>query len=170
MERTKPREIIKTGAVIGAGILALGFLATFGFSNRVKEEARERQKGLCPVCGQPLCICHKVEGHHRLPKCRNGNNSSENCVMVHGSPGHDCHEGLDRKAVDHGLIYMPDTNSFVPISEAPATLFKNERARESAIRQFEHIVLDPIERCVRKHREKQRRRKKGYRGQGGRRR
>lgn len=99
------------------GLLVVSFL---GFKPAVKQEALEKQHGICPVCGEKLS--GKCEGHHALPKSRGGNNSVENCVILHGSKGRDCHEEKDIEALKEGLIFIPPSGPVVPISEVPDSL------------------------------------------------
>lgn len=103
--------------VLPLGLLALAFC---GFSNEIKKKAVDQQRGICPVCGDKLS--GKCEGHHRLPKSRGGNNSLENCVIVHGSKGRDCHNILDIEALEKGLIFLSPEFPEVPIMEVPDSL------------------------------------------------
>lgn len=113
MERNKGIKILSIA-------LPLIAISLFGFKPAVKQEALEKQHGICPVCGEKLS--GKCEGHHALPKSRGGNNSVENCLIVHGSKGRDCHEAKDQEALKEGLIFIPPNGPIVPIMEVPDSL------------------------------------------------
>lgn len=117
----------RVGEILSVALPLLGLvgIAFLGFSDNTKQAAREQQHGICPVCGNKLCTHKHVEGHHKLPKSRGGNNSLDNCVMVGGDVrGLDCHEKLDRNALDRGLIFISPEQPEVPISEVPDSLGK----------------------------------------------
>lgn len=182
-EKLRQREVVKTGVLLGTGLAILTYLAMHGFSSADKMEAFHRQGCCCALChGQH----RKWEGHHNLPKSEGGTNTLDNLSMVGGDRGRDCHEVLDRKAIDHGQIFDPATGTFTHVSELPPERFKNERIRQKTLKRFSvsevilntvDIVKEAIERVSpivpdtqwHKH-AKHRRGKKLYRGQGGRRR
>ena len=122
MERKGELALITLSSL---SILAVSFL---GFSQIVKDLAVEAQGGKCPVCGQSLCTHQKVEAHHKLPKSKGGNNLAVNCVMVGGDKDRDCHNVLDKNALEKQLIYVSPEQPEVPISQAPECLFKRHQS------------------------------------------
>lgn len=51
------------------------------FSDRMKREAYERQKGICPMCGEHFEI-EQMEGDHITPWSEGGMTVAENCQML----------------------------------------------------------------------------------------
>lgn len=51
------------------------------FSDRMKREAYERQKGICPMCGEHFDI-EQMEGDHITPWSEGGMTVAENCQML----------------------------------------------------------------------------------------
>lgn len=51
------------------------------FSDRMKREAYERQKGICPMCGEHFEI-EQMEGDHIAPWSEGGMTVAENCQML----------------------------------------------------------------------------------------
>ena len=51
------------------------------FSDRMKREAYERQKGICPMCGE-LFEIEQMEGDHIAPWSEGGMTVAENCQML----------------------------------------------------------------------------------------
>lgn len=51
------------------------------FSNKMKREAYERQKGICPKCGGHFDI-DEMEGDHITPWSEGGKTTAENCQML----------------------------------------------------------------------------------------
>lgn len=51
------------------------------FSNKMKREAYERQKGICPKCGGHFDI-DEMEGDHIIPWSEGGKTTAENCQML----------------------------------------------------------------------------------------
>jgi hypothetical protein len=51
------------------------------FSDNMKREAYERQKGICPVCGKHFAI-QEMEGDHIKPWHLGGKTTPENCQML----------------------------------------------------------------------------------------
>ncbi len=51
------------------------------FNDRMKREAYERQKGICPVCGKHFEFA-EMEGDHFIPWVKGGRTSAENCQML----------------------------------------------------------------------------------------
>ncbi|NEO01594.1 MAG: hypothetical protein F6K50_41280 [Moorea sp. SIO3I7] len=47
------------------------------------EQIYTRQKGICPICGQPICMEEEFEVHHILPIRDGGNNSNKNLSILH---------------------------------------------------------------------------------------
>lgn len=136
MERTRGKEAILTGILplIGLGTLAL--ISTFGFSKAVKREAVHQQGCRCAYCnGGPEVHSH-FEHHHLLPRSEGGRDILENDAVVGGDPVRDCHEVLDRAAIDKGLIFDPQTHNFIPVAALPPERFKNEKMREKTLRRF----------------------------------
>lgn len=58
------------------------------FSRSDREQALERQGGLCPPCGQPIAISDI--GHHIALHAKGGPTTPENCIIVHEA----CHARL----------------------------------------------------------------------------
>jgi hypothetical protein len=58
------------------------------FSKSDREQAVERQGGICPPCGQPITISDV--GHHILLHAKGGPTTTENCIVVHEA----CHRRL----------------------------------------------------------------------------
>jgi hypothetical protein len=113
-------EILKLSLPL-IGLFAISFL---GFSDLIKQQAREQQNGICPVCNKKLC--NHTEGHHKLPRSLGGNDSLANCVIVDGDvKGYrDCHEILDRNAIVNKLIFLDIDHPEVPIEQVPDSLKK----------------------------------------------
>ena len=57
------------------------FLNIRAFSDNMKREAYERQKGICPVCAEQYKI-EEMEGDHITPWHLGGKTSAENCQML----------------------------------------------------------------------------------------
>lgn len=57
------------------------FLNIRAFTDNMKTEAYERQKGICPVCKKQFKI-QAMEGDHIVPWNRGGKTSAENCQML----------------------------------------------------------------------------------------
>ena len=51
------------------------------FSNKMKREAYEKQKGICAKCKKPFDI-DEMEGDHIIPWSKGGTTTSENCQML----------------------------------------------------------------------------------------
>ncbi len=51
------------------------------FDARMKREAYQRQKGICPHCGEHFAI-DQMEGDHITPWCEGGKTVAENCQML----------------------------------------------------------------------------------------
>lgn len=51
------------------------------FDQKQKREAYERQKGICPHCGQHFELA-EMEADHIIPWCQGGTTTAENCQML----------------------------------------------------------------------------------------
>ena len=51
------------------------------FSDKMKREAYERQKGICPKCGQYFEF-DKMQGDHIVPWSKGGHTTADNCQML----------------------------------------------------------------------------------------
>jgi 5-methylcytosine-specific restriction endonuclease McrA len=51
------------------------------FSDNMKRESYERQKGICPVCNKHFAI-QEMEGDHIKPWHLGGKTTHENCQML----------------------------------------------------------------------------------------
>ncbi len=56
-------------------------LSIRAFSDKMKREAYERQKGICPHCGERFTI-EEMEGDHITPWAEGGATTAENCQML----------------------------------------------------------------------------------------
>lgn len=56
-------------------------LSLRSFTSKQKREAYERQKGICPVCGEHFEYS-EMEGDHIVPWSQGGTTTSENCQML----------------------------------------------------------------------------------------
>ena len=151
MERSRVTELIPA-ALCTLGLLALSTLA---FSRATRDEAFHKQGCICPVCNS--ASHRRWEGHHCLPRVLGGNDSLNNCVMVGGDRNRDCHEILDRKALDIGQIFVPETGGFIPIKEVPPDICKNNGP---VIRVFDYIT----HRCKNRKERNVHRKKRGNKG------
>ncbi len=57
------------------------YLAIRAFSTQQKQAAYERQKGICPLCGQHFEL-REMEGDHITPWCEGGRTNTENLQML----------------------------------------------------------------------------------------
>lgn len=57
------------------------YLSIRAFSDRDKRAAYERQKGICPLCGQHFKLC-QMQADHDIPWSKGGKTVPENCVML----------------------------------------------------------------------------------------
>lgn len=57
------------------------YLSIRSFSDKMKQAAYERQKGICPLCGEHFNIS-EMEGDHITPWCEGGKTVAENCQML----------------------------------------------------------------------------------------
>ena len=57
------------------------YLSIRSFSDKMKQAAYERQKGICPLCGEYFDIS-EMEGDHITPWCEGGKTAAENCQML----------------------------------------------------------------------------------------
>lgn len=60
------------------------------FSKSDREQALERQGGICPPCGQPITVSDI--GHHIVLHAKGGPTTAENCIVLHEA----CHNRLHR--------------------------------------------------------------------------
>ena len=51
------------------------------FSDKMKREAYERQKGICPKCGKHFAF-DEMQGDHIVPWSKGGYTTAENCQML----------------------------------------------------------------------------------------
>lgn len=51
------------------------------FDKKQKREAYERQKGICPLCGEHFEL-EEMEADHITPWCEGGTTVAENCQML----------------------------------------------------------------------------------------
>lgn len=58
-----------------------------------QDEIWKRQKGVCPICNQPISMDFKWDIHHVIPKSEGGDNSLKNLIMLHLT----CHRQLHSK-------------------------------------------------------------------------
>lgn len=56
-------------------------LSIRAFDNRMKREAYERQKGICPMCGKHFKL-EEMHGDHKIPWSKGGKTLAENCQML----------------------------------------------------------------------------------------
>ena len=56
-------------------------LSLRAFSDKMKREAYERQKGICPKCCQHFEF-EEMEGDHIIPWSKGGHTTAENCQML----------------------------------------------------------------------------------------
>ena len=56
-------------------------LSLRAFSDKMKREAYERQKGICPKCGKHFEF-EEMQGDHIVPWSRGGRTTAENCQML----------------------------------------------------------------------------------------
>lgn len=86
---------------------ALGLYAVaFGaFGHKLKQEAREEVNYVCQICKG---TDYRGECHHRVPQCQGGTDRKENLVYVCGPHLNDCHEELDKKALEEKLYLHPN--------------------------------------------------------------
>jgi|GEM_PF-5965948 hypothetical protein len=78
--------------------LTLIFIISFAaFSKDTKKKAIEERGYRCESCGNNEDYLYP---HHKLPEQMGGNDSIENLFLACG----DCHPGLDKKAIRHGLL------------------------------------------------------------------
>lgn len=111
-------------------------LVLYGFGANNKRTVVERQNGICPVCRQKLG--EHTEGHHKVPEVFGGSKSLENCIVVDagGNGQRDCHEILDRNAMDNKLVFLSPDQPAVPLAQVPAELFKNGKERRRILEKF----------------------------------
>ena len=57
------------------------YLSIRKFNDNMKRAAYERQKGLCPVCGEHFSIT-QMEGDHITPWSLGGKTIADNCQML----------------------------------------------------------------------------------------
>lgn len=57
------------------------YLSIRGFTDSQKRQAFEKQKGVCPACGETFEI-HEMHGDHITPWVRGGKTSVDNCQML----------------------------------------------------------------------------------------
>lgn len=51
------------------------------FDDNTKREVYERQRGICPICGQHFAI-EQMEADHIIPWCKGGRTVADNCQML----------------------------------------------------------------------------------------
>ncbi|NEQ82760.1 MAG: hypothetical protein F6K26_21705 [Moorea sp. SIO2I5] len=56
------------------------------------EQIYTRQKGICPICGKPICLDEAFEVHHIVPIRDGGNNSKANLIILHQH----CHKAKNK--------------------------------------------------------------------------
>jgi hypothetical protein len=113
---------------------ALALIAfALAFSSSTKKNIREAQDNICPVCGNKS---NNLECHHCVPQCKGGNDNFINGVALCGEKSRDCHERMDRLALDKGIIFQ-FTNGrssgeyqLVPISEVGAEYFGGKKKKQ----------------------------------------
>ena len=129
------RELLSPELIRCLEPTALALIAfALAFSSTTKKEIREAQGGMCPVCGMKL---EGAECHHCVPQCKGGNDNFINGVALCGERSRDCHERMDRLALDKGIIFQ-FTNGrssgecqLVPISEVGAEYFGGKKKKRN---------------------------------------
>ncbi|AOY80408.1 group II intron reverse transcriptase/maturase [Moorena producens JHB] len=61
------------------------------------ERIYTRQKGICPICGEPICMDEAFEVHHIIPVRDGGNNDSKNLAILHKHCHKAKHKHLHRR-------------------------------------------------------------------------
>lgn len=77
------------------GLAGLGF----AFSTKIRHEVRERQKGVCAMCGQSAFL----QIHHIVPQCQEGPDVIENAIGL----CEDCHREADFEALKLHIYLEP---------------------------------------------------------------
>ena len=71
------------------------------------ERIYSREKGICPICGEPISLSDEFELHHITPVKDGGTNYEENLIFLHK----ECHKAKHKK------LHYDMTNALIPEKE-----------------------------------------------------
>ena len=88
--------------LISSSLAFLGLIATGAFPSWIRKKVREEQDYTCAYCHQHD---DHLEVHHVKPKSLGGRDTVDNSIGLCGPEVNDCHEVVDRLALDYGILW-----------------------------------------------------------------